>query len=67
MCHQNSARFCGEIAYDDDFGGIAADVHEGDWMAEVTGDKRNLFLAHHGVVVVVGASPGDPKHDSIDR
>lgn len=52
MCHQNSTRFYGEIAYDDDFGGIAVDTHEGDRMAEVMGDKRFLFLANHGVVVV---------------
>jgi ribulose-5-phosphate 4-epimerase/fuculose-1-phosphate aldolase len=52
MCHQNSARFYGEIAYDDDFGGIAVDTNEGDRMAEVMGDKRILFLANHGVVVV---------------
>ena len=52
MCHQNSARFYGEIAYDDDFGGIAVNTNEGDRMAEVMGDKRILFLANHGVVVV---------------
>ncbi len=52
MVHQNAARFYGDIAYDDDFGGVAVDINEGDRMAEVMGDKRILFLANHGVVVV---------------
>jgi ribulose-5-phosphate 4-epimerase/fuculose-1-phosphate aldolase len=52
MIHQNAARFYGEIAYDDDFNGIAVATNEGDRMAEVMGDKRILFLANHGVVVV---------------
>ena len=52
MCHQNAARFYGAIAYDDDFSGIAVDVNEGDRMAEVMREKRILFLANHGVVVV---------------
>jgi len=52
MVHQNAARFYGDIAYDDDFSGVAVDVHEGDRMAEVMGSKRILFLANHGVVVV---------------
>ena len=52
MVHQNAARFYGDIAYDDDFGGVAVDINEGDRMAEVMGSKRILFLASHGVVVV---------------
>jgi ribulose-5-phosphate 4-epimerase/fuculose-1-phosphate aldolase len=52
MVHQNSARFYGEIAYDDHFNGIADVTLEGDRMAEAMGDKRILFLANHGVVVV---------------
>jgi ribulose-5-phosphate 4-epimerase/fuculose-1-phosphate aldolase len=52
MVHQNAARFYGEIAYDDDFNGIAVATNEGDRMAEVMGDRRILFLANHGVVVV---------------
>ena len=55
MCHQNATRFYGDIAYDDDFGGIAVDINEGDRMAEVMGDKRILFLANHGVVVVANS------------
>jgi ribulose-5-phosphate 4-epimerase/fuculose-1-phosphate aldolase len=52
MVHQNSTRFLGQIAYDDDFNGIATDIHEGDRMAVAMGDKPILFLANHGVIVV---------------
>lgn len=52
MCHQNAARFYGQIAYDDHFNGVAVATDEGDRMAEVMGDKRILFLVNHGVVVV---------------
>ncbi len=52
MVHQNSARFFGEIAYDDHFNGIADAMTEGERMAQAMGDKRILFLANHGVVVV---------------
>ena len=51
MVHQNAARFYGEIAYDDHFHGIADATLE-DRMAEAISDKRILFLANHGVVVV---------------
>ena len=49
---QNALRFHGDVAYDDDYNGIAEDIAEGARMAEVLGDNRVLFLAHHGVVVV---------------
>jgi len=52
MVHQNSARFFGEIAYDDHFNGIADATTEGERMAAAMGDKKVLFLANHGVVVV---------------
>lgn len=52
MVHQNATRFFGEIAYDDHFNGIADAVREGERMAEAMGDRRVLFLANHGVVVV---------------
>ena len=52
MVHQNSARFLGEIAYDDHFNGIAVRTDEGDRMTEAMGGKRILFLANHGVIVV---------------
>ncbi len=49
---QNALRFHGDVAYDDDYNGVAEDPAEGERMAGVLGDKRVLFLAHHGVVVV---------------
>ncbi len=52
MCHQNSVRFHGNLAYDDDFNGIAVDPEEGRRMAAIYGDKLVMFLANHGPVVV---------------
>jgi ribulose-5-phosphate 4-epimerase/fuculose-1-phosphate aldolase len=49
--NQNALRFCGDIAYDEDYGGLAHDVDEGERIAEALGDKRVLFLANHGVIV----------------
>lgn len=48
---QNSARFWGRIAYDDHYGGFALEIDEGRRMAEALGDKPNLFLKNHGVIV----------------
>ena len=36
----------------DDFGGLALDEDEGDRLARALGEKRILFLANHGVIVV---------------
>lgn len=47
--NQNALRFMGRIAYDDDYGGLALDVEEGDRLATALGDKRVLFMANHGV------------------
>ena len=52
MISQNAVRFMDDIAYDDDYGGLAHDTSEGDRIAKALGDKRILFLAHHGVIVV---------------
>lgn len=48
---QNAAIFYGNCAY---FGyeGIVTEADEGERMAEALGDKRVLFLANHGVLVV---------------
>jgi ribulose-5-phosphate 4-epimerase/fuculose-1-phosphate aldolase len=50
MVHQNSARFFEDVAYDDDFSGIALDQAEGRRLARAFGDKSVLFLANHGVI-----------------
>src|SRR5688572_14736779 len=48
MVEQNALRFADDIAYD----GLVVDNAEGDRLARVLGDKRVLFLANHGVIVV---------------
>lgn len=52
MLEQNALRFAGDIAYDDEYNGLVVDDAEGDRLARVLGDKRVLFLANHGVLVV---------------
>ncbi len=49
---QNVLRFHGDVAYDDDYNGVAEDPSEGERMADAMGGNRVLFLAHHGVIVV---------------
>ncbi len=57
-CVQSALRFYGDIAYDDEtvpgggYRGLALDTAEGDRMARQLGEKRILFLANHGVIVV---------------
>jgi ribulose-5-phosphate 4-epimerase/fuculose-1-phosphate aldolase len=52
MVEQNALRFADDIAYDDEYNGLVVDEAEGDRLARVLGDKRVLFLANHGVIVV---------------
>jgi len=52
MVEQNALRFADDIAYDDEYNGLVVDNAEGDRLARVLGDKRVLFLANHGVIVV---------------
>jgi ribulose-5-phosphate 4-epimerase/fuculose-1-phosphate aldolase len=49
---QNALRFFGDIAYDDDYNGVADNIEEGRRIAEGLGDKRILFMANHGVMAV---------------
>jgi ribulose-5-phosphate 4-epimerase/fuculose-1-phosphate aldolase len=59
---QNALRFYNDIAYDDDYGGVVLDGGEGDRLARCLGDKRVLFLASHGVIVV-GPTAGQAFDD----
>jgi ribulose-5-phosphate 4-epimerase/fuculose-1-phosphate aldolase len=52
MVEQNALRFHDDIAYDETYNGLVLDDAEGDRLAHVLGDKRVMFLANHGVIVV---------------
>ena len=49
---QNAIRFHNKIAYDDEYNGLALDEEEGLRIASKLGNKKAIFLANHGVVVV---------------
>ena len=49
---QTAAFFHGQIAYDDAYTGLAADLNEGERLAAMLGDKTILFMKNHGVVTV---------------
>jgi ribulose-5-phosphate 4-epimerase/fuculose-1-phosphate aldolase len=48
---QTAAFFHGQIAYDDDYTGLAASLEEGERQARLMGDKPILFMKNHGIVV----------------
>ncbi|MGZ5251443.1 MAG: class II aldolase/adducin family protein [Caldimonas sp.] len=48
---QTAAFFHGQIAYDDDYTGLAASLAEGERLAAVMGDKPIVFMKNHGVLV----------------
>jgi len=52
MSSQNALRFFDDIAYTDEYDGLALDETEGDRICRELGDKRVLFLGNHGVIVV---------------
>lgn len=60
--NQNSLRFYGDVAYDDDYNGLADDVAEGARIAAAMARKRVLFMANHGVLVV-GPTPAQAFND----
>lgn len=47
---QTAAFFHGQIAYDDEYTGLAATLAEGERLARVMGDKPILFMKNHGVI-----------------
>jgi ribulose-5-phosphate 4-epimerase/fuculose-1-phosphate aldolase len=48
---QNSLKFYGRVAYDDDYNGLALDEAEGDRMCGHVANADVLFLGNHGVIV----------------
>ena len=48
---QTAAFFDGQIAYDDDYTGLAATLEEGERLAEAMGTKPIVFMKNHGVLV----------------
>ena len=48
---QTAAFFHGQIAYDDHYTGIAAQLAEGERLAALMNDKPIVFMKNHGVVV----------------
>jgi ribulose-5-phosphate 4-epimerase/fuculose-1-phosphate aldolase len=52
MVEQNALRFHDDVAYDDTYNGLVVDIAEGDRLARALGQKRVMFLANHGVIVV---------------
>jgi ribulose-5-phosphate 4-epimerase/fuculose-1-phosphate aldolase len=53
MLDQNACRFHQRIAYDRDYAGMALDPQEGERVASLLGDDKDiLFLGNHGVIVV---------------
>lgn len=50
--HQNSARFYDQIAYDEDYDGLALDMSEGERLCAAIGNRRVLFMGNHGVTVL---------------
>jgi len=48
---QTAAFYHGQIAYDDDYTGVAATLAEGERLAAVMGTKPIVFMKNHGVLV----------------
>ncbi len=48
---QTAAFFDGQIAYDDDYTGVAATLEEGERLAGVMGARPIVFMKNHGVLV----------------
>jgi len=59
---QNALRFYGDIAYDEDYQGLAMATDEGERLARVLDGKRVLMMANHGVTVI-GRTVAEAFHD----
>jgi ribulose-5-phosphate 4-epimerase/fuculose-1-phosphate aldolase len=49
---QTSLNFYDDVAYDRVYNGLVLDNSEGDRIAAAMGDKRVMFMANHGVIVI---------------
>ena len=49
---QASMRFFGQVAIDEDFGGMALSEDEGDRLAALLGNRSVMMMGNHGVVTV---------------
>jgi ribulose-5-phosphate 4-epimerase/fuculose-1-phosphate aldolase len=49
---QSAMRFWGRVGYLEAYNGLVLDDNEGDRIAAALGDKRVLFLANHGIIVI---------------
>jgi ribulose-5-phosphate 4-epimerase/fuculose-1-phosphate aldolase len=49
---QNALRFHNDVAYDEDYCGLAMAPEEGERLAHVLNGKRVLMMANHGVTVI---------------
>ena len=59
---QNALRFYNQVAYDEDYNGLAMQVDEGRRLSKVLNGKRILLMANHGITVV-GRSVADAFDD----
>lgn len=59
---QTALSFYGDVAYDEDYNGLAGTTEEGERLADILGDKRILFMANHGALVV-GSSVANAFND----
>ena len=62
MVNQDSLRFYGRVAYDDNYQGGEIELFGGAGMARALGDKSVLISANHGVTVV-GATVAEAFYD----
>jgi ribulose-5-phosphate 4-epimerase/fuculose-1-phosphate aldolase len=48
---QNALRFYDQVAYDEDYNGLAMQIDEGERLGKVLDGKRILLMANHGITV----------------